>query len=146
VRARLAKARGVCSRLTRGVRFMEKLWCWRCQVEIPMLEEHEWQQVEPLLTSFVKDVKRHREYHSSSVHEATKASSPDPALQKYFELTGFREANIDALWHHRASLYGHPCLRCTKPLRTHAAKLCAECGWRKPNDSLEGDACQATRV
>ena len=96
-----------------------------------MLEENEWKQVEPLLASFVQDVKRHREYHGSSVQEATKAVSPEPALKRYFELSGYRETHIDALWHHRAERYGEPCQRCAKPLRTKSAKLCAECGWRK---------------
>lgn len=106
---------------------------------MPMLEEDEWQQLAPLLSSFVEDVKRHREYHSSLVQEASGAISPDPALQKYFELTGFRETNINALWHHRASLHGDPCPRCAKPLRTRVAKLCVECGWRTPNSNFKDD-------
>jgi len=113
---------------------------------MPMLEEHEWRQLEPLLSGFIRDIKRYREYHSTSLQEATKAVGSDPVLQKYFELTGFRETNINALWHHRVSLYGEPCQRCGKHLRTSLAKLCAECGWRKPDSSFESDALKATRA
>jgi hypothetical protein len=50
------------------------------------------------------------------------------ALERYFQLTGFRETNVDALRHHRLALFGPPCRTCGKPLRTPRAELCAECG------------------
>lgn len=50
------------------------------------------------------------------------------ALQVYEEITGFHETNKNALWHHRLSVYGPPCLHCGKPLRTTRAKHCAACG------------------
>ena len=42
----------------------------------------------------------------------------DPVLQEYERLTGFHETNINAIYHHVASLYGPPCSCCGKPLRT----------------------------
>jgi len=50
-----------------------------------------------------------------------------PVLEEYQRITGFRETNFLALWHHRASLYGPPCSKCGKPLRTPQAKLCGSC-------------------
>jgi hypothetical protein len=106
-----------------------------------MLDEAEWAQLQPELSGFMSSIKRHREYHnSSSIEEARANANMDPALEIYFKLTGFKETNIDALWHHRISLYGEPCPECGKPLRTHVARFCAECGWKKSNPALNNDA------
>ena len=96
-----------------------------------MLNEAEWEQLYPLLSSFVSDIKRYREYNGASIEQVTAATASDPALERYFELTGFKETNINALWHHRISRYGDPCPQCGKPLRTHVARMCPECGWQK---------------
>jgi hypothetical protein len=51
-----------------------------------------------------------------------------PVCDLYEELTGFHEANHNAIMHHRISLYGPPCEQCGKPLRTPKAAFCAACG------------------
>ncbi len=51
-----------------------------------------------------------------------------PAFDEYERMTGFRETNVNALWHHRLSLYGPPCKKCGRLLRTVQARHCAECG------------------
>ena len=50
-----------------------------------------------------------------------------PVLNEYERITGFHETNINALYHHRSSLYGSPCGNCGKPLRRPQAKMCGTC-------------------
>jgi hypothetical protein len=51
-------------------------------------------------------------------------------LERYRSITGFNETNINAVYHHRLSLYGKPCPACGKPFRTPQAKYCASCGFK----------------
>jgi len=96
-------------------------------MNIPMLEEHEWEQVGKRLQAGIRSVQEYRKEHRVSLHEA-KFHLGHGALELYYEMTGFRETNIDALWHHRISQFGPPCAACGKPLRTPQAKFCAACG------------------
>jgi hypothetical protein len=113
------------------------MYCWRCDMEIPMLEEHEWAQVAPLLRESISDIQAFRKRNDASLSDALNAPVPYRALELYERLTGFRETNINALWHHRASGYGPPCAHCGKPLRTPKAKLCAACGKSRSGEPIE---------
>jgi len=104
------------------------IYCWRCRMDIPMLDEAEWAEVQPLLANALEEIERYRAEHGVSLDEAKRVGYGKGALEHYFQITGFRETNANALWHHRLSLYGPPCGTCGKPLRTPRAKLCAECG------------------
>ena len=50
-----------------------------------------------------------------------------PVLAEYERITGLRETNINAFYHHLTSLYRRPCANCGKPLRTPQAALCGAC-------------------
>lgn len=91
-----------------------------------MMSEEEWQLVNP--DGFIEQVKRYRERHGCSLGEAMEAGLGHESLEAYERLTGFRETNPQALYHHRISLYGPPCSNCLKPLRTPQARTCAACG------------------
>ena len=93
-----------------------------------MLDESEWKRVAPLLSNAIESIKTYRETHKVSLAEAMLHGYGQEALAEYFRITGFQETNPDALWHHRLSLFGKPCVVCGKPLRTPRAKHCAECG------------------
>jgi hypothetical protein len=108
------------------------LYCWRCRTDVPMLDEAEWAQVFALLSVSIVRLQEYREVHATSLPDAMRhVPVGRDALAKYREFTGYEEANINALHHHRASLYGPPCATCGKPLRTPRAKLCAACGAMK---------------
>jgi hypothetical protein len=97
-------------------------------MELPMLDEQEWAEVGPLLANTFQTIKEHRARTGASLAEVLRPEFGRDALQRYFEITGFRETNVNALWHHRLSKFGPPCHACGKPLRTAVARHCAECG------------------
>ena len=87
-------------------------------MDIPMLDEAEWSEVIAL----------DRRSADRSISEQEREDPVQPMLDAYHRLTGFRETNPNAIWHHRLSMYGPPCQGCGKPLRTPEANLCAACG------------------
>lgn len=94
---------------------VQELYCWRCGIEMPMLDDDEWKRILPLLS------------------DASHPNARQAALNLYEEMTGLRETNINAIWHHRVTDYGPPCGECGKPLRTQKAKFCAACGSKREN-------------
>lgn len=100
------------------------LYCWRCKMDIPMLDRAEARQVSAAWSNPVVPGNNNAE-----------------ALEKYFQLTGFLETNINAVHHHMLHQYGPPCADCGKPLRTHRAKWCAACG----ADVIDQDASDSTQ-
>src|ERR1700674_2068523 len=90
---------------------MRMLWCWRCKREVPMLDSVEFSEV---LSKQDLTKRNFKERFANS-------------LAEYEKITGFKETNLNALYHHELSLYGPPCKRCGKPLRTPQAKLCGSC-------------------
>jgi hypothetical protein len=93
-----------------------------------MLDESEWAQLQPFLSDMILRIKSHRESTGASLSRALVQGYEVPALQKYFELTGFRETNVNALWHHRLSEFGPVCRVCGRRIRRPQSRFCAECG------------------
>ncbi len=92
-----------------------------------MLEEHEWKQMEPLLTEQTQVIKEYRTRTGRNLKQAMEEAFK-PATEKYFELTGFMETNHNAIHHHRLSAFGPECKKCGQLLRTPKASYCANCG------------------
>lgn len=92
-----------------------------------MLDETEWAQLAPWLNNVPEQIKAYRQRHGVSLAEAQRKGLA-PALAEYFRLTGFPETNGNVLFHHRLALFGPPCRRCGKLLRSPRAKHCAACG------------------
>ena len=104
---------------------MKVIWCWRCKMDIPMLETDEAERVFALVNSGVSADPFEREW--------------GPALREYERITRFHETNPMALYHHQVELYGPPCEYCGKPLRTPDAKLCGACMMPVPTTSMSDD-------
>lgn len=100
--------------------------CWRCQCPKPMLTEKEWVVIAKLMEEGFAPVQ------DTSLTKQKRAEAAktwgNAACEKYFELTGVRETNPNALWHHRLSIYGPECRKCGHLLRTPKASFCANCG------------------
>lgn len=102
---------------------------------MPMLTEEEWQVVHPL--SYIAQIKQYREETGCSLSEALEKGLGYQTVAAYERVTGYKEANPNAILHHRLSLYGPPCHACGKPLRTPAARYCANCNAARTDvDSL----------
>jgi Sigma-70 factor, region 1.1 len=119
------------------------LYCWRCKTEKHMLDISEWEKMEPLLNQMISDIKQHQENPAASTTDAKSEEFAQKALGLYFQFTGVRETDVNALWHHQFALFGPKCHSCKKPLRTPAAKVCAECGAVKPLPEARDDVVNA---
>jgi hypothetical protein len=82
-------------------------------MEVPMLDDDEFKQVMSLRGTGTDGDMWERNF--------------GPVLHEYERITGFHETNINAVWHHKLSLYGPPCRNCGKPLRTSGASICGAC-------------------
>ena len=105
---------------------MKPLYCWRCQEVVPMLDEEE-------------DIVIHKIY-SQCFHDGHSPDLPEkwkPVSEAYSKMTGAPEMFHNAIMHHRIALYGPPCRRCNKPLRTPRASFCAACGQVREEDPAE---------
>ncbi len=92
-----------------------------------MLDEHDYAEVAVLYNKCAHSVKRYREATEASLKNTPLKEIFSPMLNRYEELTGFKKTNPNAIMRHRLSLYGPPCHRCGKPLRTPKAKICGSC-------------------
>ncbi len=112
-----------------GAGDMKTLWCWRCKMEIPMLDEEEYAQISALYSEGVRATKKSRQKFDLPLDRMPSMKERfRPMLDAYERLTGFREENPNAIMHHRIATYGQPCQRCGKALRTPKARKCFECG------------------
>ncbi len=96
-----------------------------------MLDEEEWAVVDQLPHEGVRATKEFRRKHGLPLESLDLDTRFRPALDAYERITGFRETNYRALYHHRISIYGPPCTHCGKPLRTPQASRCVACGTRR---------------
>ena len=100
---------------------MKILWCWRCQMEVPMLEGEEAKRAYELYGMGFKPIA------GGNMQERFKE-----LINYYKEVTGEEYTNPNAIIHHMVDMYGPPCEKCGKPYRTSKASFCAACGNKPP--------------
>jgi hypothetical protein len=100
------------------------LWYWRCKCEVAMVDEAEFADLAAVHSTCVCGFDRRL---ASGDGPSRFEDALQPFLDCYEQITGMKETNPNAIGHHRLSLYGPPCKRCGKPLRSPRAKLCGAC-------------------
>ena len=104
---------------------MERLWCWRCEREVGLLDDDEYATIESIYYACMRRAKTQRSPEWD--REEVRAYFV-PARRTYAEMTGETDVEHEEIIKHRRSAYGPPCTTCGKPLRTPKASHCAECG------------------
>lgn len=87
----------------------ETIYCWRCAMDIPMLDDVEFGALNAILGDQDDPDRRQK------------------ALDFYVSITGFEETNLNAVAHHHIAIYGPLCPTCGGRLRTPRAKFFADC-------------------
>jgi hypothetical protein len=103
---------------------MKILYCWRCRMDVPMLEGEEGKKAQELYAAGFRTP-------GSNFQKKFKA-----LIDYYKEVTGEEETNPNAIIHHIAETYGPPCENCGKPYRTDKASFCPMCGNKRNPGNL----------
>ncbi|WP_291134350.1 hypothetical protein [Flavobacterium sp. UBA7663] len=116
---------------------MENKFCWRCNGEVKMLNDEEfelcrnaWFHGKQVVDSELK--KRNIENYIW-LEEIETFEQYRYLLEMYQIITGEYEPNPLAIMHHQISQFGKDCPNCGKPFRTPKARYCASCGFGKEN-------------
>lgn len=98
---------------------MKIRYCWRCRMDVPMMDGEEAKIASELYAEGFQEMKRSKKYSKENFRKL---------LDYYNNLTGFGETNPNAILHHVIDLYGPDCENCGKPYRTKEATYCPKCG------------------
>jgi hypothetical protein len=120
---------------------MKTLWCWRCKMEVPMLEGEEATRAYELYGDAFNGPKKIIDTTGSdfkttfyTINAVERDKRIQTLLDYYKEITGETETNPNAIMHHMVDLYGPPCEKCGKPYRTKQASFCAACGNKRTSE------------
>lgn len=121
---------------------MEIQWCWRCQTEVPMLNEEEYLFLQDLYGQCVRGSLPFRRVFGSAPANYSLTERFLPLIDSHERITGVRMESANAIMHHRRALFGPGCERCGKMLRAPHARKCFECGalapalWRRSRSTV----------
>jgi hypothetical protein len=94
---------------------------------MPMLDEQEFAEIASLHRLGMQSAKEYRAETGAPIERVPLTECFVAMLGRFEAMTGFRETNPNAVWHHGLSLYGPPCGRCGRLLRTPKAELSGSC-------------------
>lgn len=66
----------------------QNLYCWRCDMVLPMLDEDEWLRLTPLLDGAIENIQRYRQQHGVPLSEVPIPRMYWAASEMYLSLTG----------------------------------------------------------
>ena len=121
---------------------MQIHWCWGCQTDVPMLEQHEWEVIAKAHNIRSKGGRDAAfevlisEAHRLGIDPPLAPSNDTKPIAKpfwhliagYHMFSGILEDSPNPIYHHVLSAHGPPCKNCGKLLRTTKAAHCAVCG------------------
>ena len=87
---------------------MIKLYSYKEQKEVIMLEEDEWSKVEPYLKESIKQIQNYREKTGATLEEATNKVETRMA-QIYYDITGVKVKSYSQVYNRRRANYGRVC-------------------------------------
>ncbi|GGD30536.1 hypothetical protein [Flavobacterium orientale] len=90
---------------------METKYCWRCKMEVPMLDKEEFAIASELYSKGFKRAKADRQDRFIEL------------LDYYNNLTEFGETEPNAIMHHSIEQIGPDCEKCGKPYRTRFFRI-----------------------
>lgn len=118
-----------------------KTWCWRCRRDVMMITDEEWPSIGQHVASYVHELRaRQQELGIARSRDLLATGWLPTVLQRYKDVTGQHETNINAIWHHIRSEYGPDCKYCGRALRTPTLRYCYECRRQQDDEPETGPA------
>lgn len=109
----------------------EMRYCWRCREEVPMLNDAADAELQAMWAEACETIARRKLSAVDSPEEDSKQPEMEAFCRRYWEITGKEWKMRHLTVYHRIADYGPPCIHCGKPLRTHNATTCLECGHKQ---------------
>ena len=79
---------------------MKMMWCWRCKMALPMLDEDEFSVVSCLYSQGDEGDERISKKQNVPLSEASIEDRFRPVREAYQRLTGWQEQHENAVMHH----------------------------------------------
>ena len=73
---------------------MENKYCWRCEKEVPFLNEDEFEQIRNLYSECIRLVKDHRKKTGTTLQETPLNAIFDPVRKAYEKMTGYEKSEL----------------------------------------------------
>ena len=108
---------------------MKNIYCEKCGGAVPGLDDDEFVEYSIVYNRCVEATKEYRNETGASLSEVPMNELYAPAIEKYFELTGFRGEDAFHLWRkHRVSRFPLYCSSCDLFYFAPTTSKCPCCG------------------